>query len=499
MYSTFYNLTGVPFQLTPDPGFYFPSRTHDKALSYLTYGLSQRDGIIAVTGDEGTGTSTVLAHFLAGLDDEDYVYASLTADHIAADRVLGKIASKLGIDHAGLTRDALLKRLRGFLESAAKVGQRVLIILDEADDVTVDLLNEIRLVTDHLIDGDAPAQLILFGGAGLRQKLAESDAFEPIQQRIIASCALTALGDVKETGDYIQHRLRQVGWDGDPAFTDAATGAIHVFCNGVPRRINQLCSRLLLHGSLESLHEINEDTVAKVTAELVVDNSPDERQNGASALPVAGTSADTGSETADLQNRRKSDTDDVAPVAFDRRSVIETDASAESGAAPTVEVRVEDETPASESSVTPSKTPEPTPVVAPGTSGDQQLVAAIITELGRIDPALPRLLCADLFGEEGAPEGPDQLAEGGDSKRLGLGPLTASMLYRAVSRELASMDQALVRAALTGVPKPDEASDQSSSNAEAEALLERLDKVEKRVKKTEKLLTKAVKALKRRK
>ncbi|MFN3231956.1 MAG: AAA family ATPase [Alphaproteobacteria bacterium] len=508
MYSSFYHLSGAPFQLTPDPDFFFASRSHDRALSYLAYGLSQDEGIIALTGEEGTGRSTLLAHFLASLDQERYVPVALVASHLKADTVVQNIATRLGLAGEALPQHDLLARVHGVLDRLHTDGQRVLVILDEADDATAAFLDAVRSVTDYSVDGASPVQLVLVGGPELRQRLDEDSALEPVRQRIIASCRLAPLADTAETGAYIRHRMELAGWKNDPVITEAAVAAIHRFCGGVPRRINQLCSRLLLHGYLESLHEIDQGAVEKVISELVADdkNSEEDGETMTKSSNGAASGKASGNGWAESRSLGPEEEPSPAPVAFDRRSVIETDvtpnpkkvAHAAATVEPLVEPAADDEPTLETEPAVPGtavhETPEPQVAVP---SDDQQLVDIIVSELARIDPAIPRLIHVRLFGEEGAPDGPDALATTGDSRRLGMGPMTASMLYRSALRELAGFDRDLLRASLSGTVANVDLEHDASQEADDSKMRARLEALEDRMKANEKLLTKAVKALKR--
>lgn len=309
MYTGFYKLSGRPFQLTPDPRFYFNSRTHKKAMAYLTYGLSQGEGFIVITGEVGAGKTTVVGNLLNTLDDDRYVAAKIVTTQLEADNILRMIAAGLGLQHEGVDKAAILGRLEAFLRTAYEEGKRVLLIVDEAQNLPNTALEELRMLSNYQIGETAMLQSFLVGQPQFRDRINRDPDLEQVRQRIIATHHLMPLADTSETHDYIEHRLGLVGWEGDPSFTDEAIEAIHGFSNGVPRRLNTLCSRLLLYGFLEGLHEIDGHVVTNVIAELGADigedqdtgpvpQSPVQALNGAPA-PLGGEPPATFEEMAE--------------------------------------------------------------------------------------------------------------------------------------------------------------------------------------------------------
>ena len=266
MYEDFYQLSHRPFQLSPDPRFYFASRAHKRAMSYLRYGLTQGEGFIVITGDVGTGKTTLVRNLFAELSDDDVIAAQMVTTQLEADDTLRMVASSFGVDHEGANKATVLNRLEKFLISRSQEGKRMLLVVDEAQNLPVPALEELRMLSNFQ-SGDRPLlQSFLLGQEEFRKTL-QSDNLEQLRQRIIAAYHLTPL-DTDETKEYIEHRLRLVGWTGDPLLTDAAYADIHRYCYGIPRRVNSLCDRLLLFGYLEQLHEIDETVVKQVTDEL---------------------------------------------------------------------------------------------------------------------------------------------------------------------------------------------------------------------------------------
>jgi putative secretion ATPase (PEP-CTERM system associated) len=285
VYSSFYKLTGIPFQLTPDPRFYYGSRTHSKAMAYLTYGLSQGEGFIVITGEVGAGKTTVVGNLLNTIDRDRYFISKVVTTQLEPDTILRMVAGGLGIQHEGADKAAVLGRMEAFMEEAHQSGKRVLVIVDEAQNLSNATLEELRMLSNYQVAGHALIQIVLVGQPEFRRRLAKDPALEQVRQRVIAAYHLLPMADWDETREYIHHRLRLVGWDQDPAFTDGAIQAIHDFCGGMPRRLNQLCSRLLLYGYLEELHQIDEATVKQVISEFTDERNADA---GIATDPSAG-------------------------------------------------------------------------------------------------------------------------------------------------------------------------------------------------------------------
>jgi len=281
MYQSFYNLTAKPFNLSPDPRFFFGSRGHKRAMSYLRYGINQGEGFIIITGDIGTGKTTLVRTLFAELANENVVAAQLVTTQLEADDMLRMVAASFGLAHDRVAKATLLKNLEAFLMARAREGKRVLLVVDEAQNLPPRSLEELRMLSNFQVGEKALMQSFLLGQEEFRKTI-QADGLEQLRQRVIASYHLSPL-DLEETTGYIEHRLQLVGWKEDPHFTPDAYEEIHRFTDGVPRRVNTLCDRLLLYGFLEEAHEITPDTVKVVTDELLEEGSQ------AGAKPVART------------------------------------------------------------------------------------------------------------------------------------------------------------------------------------------------------------------
>jgi type II secretory pathway predicted ATPase ExeA len=185
---------------------------------------------------------------------------------LEADDALRMVASAFRLPQKGIDKASLLRSIEGFLVDARQAGKHALLVVDEVQNMPQSALEELRMLSNFQLDGKPLFQCFLLGQPQFRRTMASED-MEQLRQRVIASCHLSPL-DADEVRDYIEHRLVLVGWQNDPVFTDDAFPAIQAHTGGVPRRINNLCSRILLFGALEELHRVDEGVVAQVAREL---------------------------------------------------------------------------------------------------------------------------------------------------------------------------------------------------------------------------------------
>lgn len=266
MYDQFYGLTGRPFQLTPDPHFYFESATHRKALSYLGYGLAQGEGFIVITGDIGAGKTTLVGHVMGTVDPARLTAAKIVSTQVGGDDILRLAAQSFGLAAEGVPKAPLLQRIEAFLHAQARAGKRSLLIVDEAQNLAVSAIEELRMLSNFQLGGQALLQIFLLGQPEFRD-LMKSPELEQLRQRVIATHHLEPML-ASETEPYILHRLRLVGWEGNPQFTTDAFAALHAATDGVPRRLNAVASRLLLLGAVEQRQVLDGDAVAAVLADM---------------------------------------------------------------------------------------------------------------------------------------------------------------------------------------------------------------------------------------
>jgi putative secretion ATPase (PEP-CTERM system associated) len=272
MYDQFYGFSARPFQLAPDPEFYFESLTHRKALSYLGYGLSQGEGFIVITGEVGAGKSTLAAHMVASIDRARLTVGQIVTSRLDDDELVRLACQAFGVvTPAGRPRDkaAALGALELFLQDEARAGRRCLLIVDEAQNLTIQALEELRMLSNFQLGAHPLLQILLLGQPEFRDLLTER-GLEQLRQRVIATHHLDAM-EPDEVGPYIEHRLAHVGWKGRPAFGPGVYARLAQASGGVPRRINQLANRLLLLGEVEQADRFDGDMVDEVIADLAGD------------------------------------------------------------------------------------------------------------------------------------------------------------------------------------------------------------------------------------
>jgi len=279
MYREFFGLSGKPFQLSPDARFFYPSKEHKRALSFLQYGLGQGDGFIVITGDVGTGKTTLVQTLLADLDPKVTIVANIVTTHLKEEDLLSLVGFQLGVRPAGTGKAAMLMELEQFFLSRFREHERVLLIVDEAQNLPRQSVEELRMLSNFQSHGRPLVQVFLLGQEEFRTTLL-SEGFEQLRQRVIATYHLNPL-DLAEMRSYIEHRLKLVGWHSDPVFTNDAFERIFAYTQGVPRRINNLCDRTLLYAFLEELHRIDGEVVRIVGDEIdnefigdALDNKP---------------------------------------------------------------------------------------------------------------------------------------------------------------------------------------------------------------------------------
>jgi general secretion pathway protein A len=285
MYAEFYGLTAPPFQLTPDARFFFESTVHRQAMAYLVYGLHHAEGFIIITGEVGAGKTILVENLLSTIDRNSFVTAKIVTTQLAGDDLLHMVAAGFGIAKDGLAKGPLLQRISEFVTAQHRNGKRVLLIVDEAQNLSFEALEELRMLSNIVIDRTMALQSFLLGQPQFRATLG-TPRLDQLRQRVTAAYHLGPLGE-SESRAYVEHRLRRADWKGDPHFTEDCFPLIHQRTAGVPRQINTLCSRLLLFGFLEELHTLTAEAVEKVANDL-----REEIAVVATPLAAADTAAD---------------------------------------------------------------------------------------------------------------------------------------------------------------------------------------------------------------
>jgi len=282
MYARHFGFSSDPFQLTADQRLFYRSSGHGKALAYLSYGISQGEGFIVVTGEVGAGKTTIIQYLLDHLDKDKYVAAQIVTTSLRGDDMIQAIASSFGLTVANWQKAAVLRQLEQFLIETRRRGKRAILVVDECQNLSIEAVEELRMLSNFQLDNRPLLQSFLVGQPQFRQILASPD-LEQLKQRVTASCHLGPMTEA-ETKEYIEHRLKSVGWAGRPAFTLDAFGAIFRECDGVPRRINRLCSRILLACCLDQLESIDARLVAQTSADLARELGPPPEAPGVAAM-----------------------------------------------------------------------------------------------------------------------------------------------------------------------------------------------------------------------
>ncbi|WP_026377207.1 XrtA/PEP-CTERM system-associated ATPase [Aestuariibacter salexigens] len=265
MYESHYGLNSKPFQLTPDPEFFFASKWHKRAMSYLQYGLSQAEGFIVITGDIGTGKTTLANSLLNDLQNDIFA-AQIVTPKLSPDELVKMVAAKFELDVANKTKADLLKDLESFLSALHQQGRRALLLVDEAQNLPLETIEELRMLSNFQAKGKPLLQSFLLGQEEL-QPILRAPNMEQFRQRIVASCHLAPLTD-EECRAYIEYRMHHAGWNGANLFSNEAYEKIYQFTHGVPRKINTLMDRILLYGFLEELERLDEEAVENVVKEV---------------------------------------------------------------------------------------------------------------------------------------------------------------------------------------------------------------------------------------
>ena len=275
MYEAFYGLSSKPFQLNPDPSFYFGSKQHRRAKAYLEYGVQRNEGFIVITGEIGAGKTTIVRGLLASLDPEKVVAANLVTTQLDAEDTLRMVGAAFGVRVKDVAKADVLMALEAYLLNQTSQGKRCLLIVDEAQNLTPRAVEELRMLSNFQFGQQALLQTFLVGQPEFRIIL-QSSTMQQLRQRVTATCHIGPLA-MDETQGYIEHRLKCAGGSGRPSFDAFAFEAIFKASGGIPRRVNSICDRLLLLGFLGNkdsfgLEEVNE-VVSEIQDESAVPSS----------------------------------------------------------------------------------------------------------------------------------------------------------------------------------------------------------------------------------
>jgi general secretion pathway protein A len=316
MYEAFYGLSSRPFQLNPDPSFYFGSKQHRRAKAYLEYGVQRNEGFIVITGEVGAGKTTIVRGLLASLDPDKVVAANLVTTQLDAEDTLRLVGAAFGVRVKDVTKAEVLMALEAYLVNQSSHGKRCLLIVDEAQNLTSRAVEELRMLSNFQFGQQALLQTFLVGQPEFRTIL-QSPTMQQLRQRVTATCHIGPL-DLGETQGYVEHRLKCAGASGRPTFDSAAFEAIFKASGGIPRRINLICDRLLLFGFLGNKATFGLEDVNNVVSEIHDESAVPSNKalGGRSARDDSGIQGLTTAESVDIDPAKLRGTPGLAGAIF---------------------------------------------------------------------------------------------------------------------------------------------------------------------------------------
>jgi general secretion pathway protein A len=255
MYKSYYGFCEMPFNITPDPKFLYLSPTHQEALHHLKFGVEQRKGFIVVVGEVGCGKTTLCRRFLNELDPERFDTALILNPRINENQMLRAILHELGEETTADNPHDLVLQMNRALLSRIAAGRDIVLVIDEAQNLSFEVLEQIRLLSNLETDDQKLLQIVLMGQPELKAVLRRPE-LRQLRQRILVHCELARL-DPYELAHYVNHRMSKAGWNGRPVFTASAMRKIHGFSKGIPRVVNNLCDKSLLSAYIRESDEID--------------------------------------------------------------------------------------------------------------------------------------------------------------------------------------------------------------------------------------------------
>ncbi len=265
MYLEFYELKEHPFNITPDPRFLFFSAQHREAFDHLLYGIENRKGFIELTGEVGSGKTTLCRAVLANLSKRIHTALVLNPT-LSGTQLLRAILNDFGLHVVGRDRLSHIEQLNAFLLRQMHDGNNVAVIIDEAQDLTPEVMEQVRLLSNLETDQHKLLQIVLAGQPELRIRLAQPE-LRQLKQRIMVRCNLMPLTE-EETGQYIEHRVKVASTTVKVGFDPEAVKLIYSYAKGIPRVINALCDRVLMAGYVAGKHLIGGPEVRKALADM---------------------------------------------------------------------------------------------------------------------------------------------------------------------------------------------------------------------------------------
>jgi general secretion pathway protein A len=265
VYLEYYSLTEAPFDITPNPRFLFYSPKHREAYNHLLYGIRERKGFVQLTGEVGAGKTTLCRAMLEQLDGQ-FATALILNPVMSPDELMKAIAIEFGLDVRDLDRLETIEEINKFLLWQVEMGKDSVLIIDEAQDLTDELLEQVRLLSNLELDNRKLLQIVLMGQPELRDRL-NNPRLKQLRQRITVRYHLMPLNRC-EVNQYIQHRLEVSGAKGAPYFTQPALWRVHRYSGGIPRLVNAVCDKALLAGYVQQTDKIDYGTVGQAVREL---------------------------------------------------------------------------------------------------------------------------------------------------------------------------------------------------------------------------------------
>jgi general secretion pathway protein A len=265
MYEDYYHFRARPFQLSPDPRFFFSSKGHRRAMAYLQYGLHQGEGFLVVTGEIGAGKTILARTLVEKFGSPNLLLVQVVSTQLEADDLLNTVTAAFDLPEER-NKGLLLRKLENFLLSRHKQGKRTILLVDEVQNLPLRSLEELRMLSNFQHKEKTLLQSFLLGQPEFRAILQKPE-LEQLRQRVTASYHLGPI-DSTETEAYIEHRLKTAGWTGDPSFASEMFPVIHRHSGGIPRKINHLCDRLLLLGRMDEKHAFTAKDVFEVIDDI---------------------------------------------------------------------------------------------------------------------------------------------------------------------------------------------------------------------------------------
>ncbi|WP_371187619.1 XrtA/PEP-CTERM system-associated ATPase [Thalassotalea maritima] len=272
MYEKFYQLTEKPFQLSPDPKFFFGSKEHSQAMAYLKYGLQQGEGFIVITGHIGTGKTMLARSILADINSEDIIAIQIVSSNLSPLDLLIIIAEQFHLSVDKSNKAGILHAIESFLLKLHSVGKRALLLVDEAQNLPMETIEELRMLSNFQQDNKPLLQSFLLGQVELKQQLQHPN-MEQFRQRIIASYHLKPL-TMDELEEYIHHRLNRAGGAQERLISDDCLPVLHHKSGGIPRKVNLLMDRVLLYGYLNDIKLFKATDIENVLNEFALELGP---------------------------------------------------------------------------------------------------------------------------------------------------------------------------------------------------------------------------------